>query len=119
MKSFMSFIHYATIDTTVKPESLTIQAVNATSVDVTWSNNPCVSTSLTYTSYFTGTGSVVSQRELILPPEEAATVMNISERNGYGHNFSVHFIMPDDQMATITSKTFSFGKLSISATRCG
>ena len=99
-----------TIDTTVKPESLIIQAANATSVNVTWSNNPCLSTSLTYTSYFTATGSVVSQREMILPPEEASTVMNISDGRGESHKFSVHYIMPDDQMATVTSETFSFGK---------
>ena len=95
--------------TTVKPASLTVQPVNASSVRVSWSNNPCVPTSLTYTSHFTATGSAVSGCELVLPPQQASAVVSVSERPGHFHNFTIHYILSEGMMATAVSEIFSFG----------
>ena len=112
----LSFPHYICSDqhtilyfTAVKPISLTVQPVNASSVRVSWSNNPCVPTSLTYTSHFTATGSAVSGHELVLPSQQTSAVVSVSERPGHLHNFTIHYILSEGMMATAVSEIFSFG----------
>ena len=92
--------------------------MNASSVRVSWSNNPCVPTSLTYTSHFTATGSAVSGRELVLPPQQTSAAVSVSERPGHLHNFTIHYILSEGMMATAVSEIFSFGKKSTFTKAC-
>ena len=103
---FFNFYIYAPA---VKPKSLTVKTVNASSVRVTWSNNPCVPTSLMYTSHFTATGSAVSGHQLVFPPQQASAVVSVSERLGHLHNFTIQYILSEGMMGTAVSIIFSFG----------
>ena len=55
------------------------------------------------------TGSVVGHHQLVLPPDQASAVVELNDLTGYGHNFSLHFVLPDDNLALMTMNTFEFG----------
>ena len=95
-----------------QPESVTIHPVNATAVRIQWSAHQYLSTTLRYISYFTATGAVMSHYETVLSPHVATTEVSLHDTvEGYGHNFTLHYIIScDDTVVPVTVANFDFGK---------
>ena len=94
-----------------QPESVTIHPVNATAVRIQWSAHQYLSTTLRYISYFTATGAVMSHYETVLPPHMATTEVSLHDTvEGYGHNFTLHYIIScDDTVVPVTVANFDLG----------
>ena len=111
------YIFFITLrfNSSAQPESVTIHPVNATAVRISWSGSPYFSTSLQYTSYFTATGSVMSQYETVLAPDVTSTDITLDDAvDGYGHNFTLQYIITCDLITgPVTTATFTFGKQEV------
>ena len=89
---------------------LSIHPVKATAVLVSWAYIHSIPTILQYTSYFTTTGSVISQQEIVLGAGVTSTVVSLDEGvDGYQHNFTLKYScgVIENPIATAT---FTFGK---------
>ena len=94
-----------------QPESVTIHPVSARAVRIQWSAHQYLSTTLRYISYFTATGAVMSHYETVLSPHVATTEVSLHDTvEGYGHNFTLHYIIScDDTVVPVTVANFDFG----------
>ena len=91
--------------------SVAFAPVNATAVRIIWDSSYYLPTILRYTSYFTATGSVMSQQERVLPPAVTSTVVSLNDKvDGYEHNFTLRYDICDIVESPVTTATFSFGK---------
>ena len=97
---------------TDKPEEVRFLPVNATAVRISWSGSVHLSTSIIYTVYCSTI--IMRQYEKVYPPgvtfADIVLEDDITLTDLYVHNFTLHYIFPDDVIPNKTVAIFTFGK---------
>ena len=119
--------NYHCIDSNVcllsdKPKSVSITAVSATAVNISWSGSIHLNTSLHYTVHCSSTGSVMSRYATALVPGVNWALVDIRDDITLGfqyrHDFTLYYFysatnVVEPPSGPITTATFSFGKLNL------